>query len=79
MSHLQDFKRKPVFNHREKLVCVLHGVETFRMVSVIFKQNMYSGVFMDMDPLETPINLFETDAEKIQKYKLMKIEDVYEA
>lgn len=34
---------------------------------------------MDMDPLETPINLFETDAEKIQKYKLMKIEDVYEA
>ena len=49
------------------------------MVSVIFKQNMYSGVFMDMDPLETPINLFETDVEKIQKYKLMKIEDVYEA
>ena len=68
-----------MFNNREKLVCLLQGQETFRMVSVIFKHNMYSGVFMDMDPLETPINLFESDTEKIQKYKLMKIEDVYEA
>ena len=62
---MQDFKRKPVFNDRERLVCLLNGKETFRMVSSIFKQNMYSGVFVDMDPLETPINLFETDMAKI--------------
>lgn len=79
LSHVQDFKRKPVFTDSERLVCLLQGRETFRMVSSIFKQNMYSGVFMDMDPLETPINLFETDMEKIQKYKLMKIDDVYQA
>ena len=38
---------------------------------------MYSGVYEDLDPLETPINLFETDIEKIKKYKLMKIGDIY--
>jgi hypothetical protein len=47
------------------------------MVSSIFKQNMYSGVFEHLDPLETPINLFETNQEKIKQYKLMKIDDVY--
>ena len=38
---------------------------------------MYSGVYEDLDPLETPINLFETDVEKIKKYKLMRIGDIY--
>lgn len=79
ISHLQDFKRKPKFNTNEKLVCLLQGRETFRMVSSVFKQNMYSGVFEHMDPLETPINLFETNATKINEYKLMKIDDVYQA
>jgi len=49
------------------------------MVSAIFKQNMYSGVFQELDPLETPINLFETDPAKIRKYKLMRLEHVYQA
>jgi hypothetical protein len=39
----------------------MNGFERVRMVSAIFKQNMYSGVFDDMDPIDTPINLFETD------------------
>jgi len=49
------------------------------MVNAIFKQNMYSGVYEDLDPLETPINLFETDINKLQRYKLMKVNDVFEA
>ena len=40
---------------------------------------MYSGVFEDLDPLDTPINLFETDLEIIKRYKLMKLGNVFEA
>lgn len=38
---------------------------------------MYSGVFDDINPIDTPINLFETDIDKINQYKLMKLSDVY--
>ena len=48
------------------------------MVSSIFKQNMYSGVYEDLDPLETPINLFETNPKLIARYRLMKASDIYE-
>ena len=47
------------------------------MVSPIFKQNMYSGVFENLDPIQTPVNLFE--GEIINKYNLMKHNDIYEA
>jgi hypothetical protein len=40
---------------------------------------MYSGVFDDISPIDTPINLFETDIDKINKYKLMKLSDVYQS
>jgi len=39
---------------------------------------MYSGVYEDLDPLETPINLFETDMSKVRKYRLMKLGNVFE-
>jgi len=39
---------------------------------------MYSGVYSDLNPKETPINMFEKDARQISKYKLMKYRDVYE-
>lgn len=74
-----EFKRKPEFNHKEKLVCLIQGQEKFRIVSAIFKQNMYSGIYEDLDPLETPINLFETDPANISKYRLMNVKDVFEA
>jgi len=56
---------------------MIHGSERFRLVSSIFKQNMYSGVFDDLDPLWTPINLFESDAERLKKYELMKPRNIY--
>lgn len=40
---------------------------------------MYSGVYEDLDPLETPINLFETDPVKINKYRLMQLKNIFEA
>jgi hypothetical protein len=39
---------------------------------------MYSGVFENLDPIETPLNLFEKENTK-QKYNLMKKSDIYEA
>jgi hypothetical protein len=33
----ESFKRRPKFNHKEKLVCLMHGAERVRMVSAIFK------------------------------------------
>lgn len=47
-------------------------------MSILFKQNVYSGVYPDLDPLETPVNFFETDAELLKKYKLMRFSDIYE-
>ena len=72
-----SFKRHPKFNHKERVVCMIHGSERFRLVSAIFKQNMYSGIFDDLDPLWTPINLFETDPKNLVKYQMMKIKDIY--
>ena len=60
-----EFVRRPLFNLKERYICILQGSETFRMVNAIFKQNMYSGVFEDLPPLETPMNLFETDIKKL--------------
>ena len=60
-----QFKRHPKFNHKERLVCMVSGVERFRIVSSIFKQNMYSGIYDDIDPDWTPINLFERDPERL--------------
>jgi hypothetical protein len=73
------FKRHPKFNHKERLVCVVSGVERFRIVSSIFKQNMYSGIFDDIESDWTPINLFERDPYLLHKYKMMKVSDVYQA
>ena len=33
----ESFKRRPKFNKKERLVCLMHGNERVRMVSAIFK------------------------------------------
>ena len=48
-------------------------------MSAIFKQNMYSGLFDDLDPEWTPINLFESDVGKLSRYQLMNIKDIYQS
>jgi hypothetical protein len=73
------FHRHPKFNHKERIICMVSGSERFRLVSAIFKQNMYSGLFDDLDPEWTPINLFESDVGKLSRYQLMNIKDIYQA
>ena len=50
----------------EKFICVLDGVEEFKLVSPAFRQNLYSGVYDDLQPSELPheITLFSVDGEK---------------
>ena len=60
-----EFTRIAKFNRDERVVCVVSGKERFRVVSSIFKQNMYSGIYEDLNPLDTPINLFERDMRKV--------------
>ena len=40
---------------------------------------MYSGSFDDLDPLWTPINLFETNMDRLSQYSLMSVSNVYQA
>ena len=40
----KDFERKPEYKDRERYFCVVSGQESFRLVSPIYKQNIYSGV-----------------------------------
>lgn len=57
----RDFAREPEFKDRERLICVIDGTEEFRMVSPIYKQNIYSGVFEELQPTKTPVNFFHAN------------------
>lgn len=56
-----DFRRVPVRNEFEQHVCVVRGTEEYRLVSPIFRQNIYVGAFEELAPDETPINFFKPD------------------
>jgi hypothetical protein len=51
--------RRPEFSNRERYVCVVSGIEEFRLVSPVFKQNLYSGVLEELRPNETPLDFFK--------------------
>jgi hypothetical protein len=51
--------RVPDVRDRERYFCVVKGKEEFRLVSPVFKQNIYSGVLEELSPVESPINFFE--------------------
>jgi hypothetical protein len=46
----RDFERRPEFKDRERYYCVIQGQENFKMVSPIYKQNIYSGVLEQLLP-----------------------------
>jgi hypothetical protein len=50
----------------ETFMCVLDGSEEFRLMSPVFKQNLYSGVYDDLKPTDVPqdINLFHVNKDK---------------
>ncbi len=39
-------------------MCVISGIEEFRLVSPVYKQNIYSGVLEELRPTETPLDFF---------------------
>ena len=51
--------RRPEFSNRERYVCLVSGIEEFRLVSPVFKQNLYSGVLEELRPNETPLDFFK--------------------
>ena len=56
-----DFMRRPEFKDKERYVCVVAGTERFKLASPIYKQNLYSGVFEDLEPSVTPLDFFNID------------------
>jgi len=61
-----QFERKPEQDNNENYVCVIAGQEEFRLISGVFKQNLYSGVYQDLKPSALPIdmNLFDIVEDK---------------
>lgn len=49
-----QINRKPRQVVTENFMCLLSGVEEFKMISGVFKQNLYSGVYDDLMPGEIP-------------------------
>jgi hypothetical protein len=54
----KSFDRKSEYKEKERYHCVVKGEETFRIVSPVYKQNIYSGVLEELPPTESPIDLF---------------------
>ena len=52
--------RKPEMKDRERYLCVVKGKEEFRLVSPVYKQNIYSGVLDELSPRETPLDFFKS-------------------
>ena len=64
----------------ETYSCVISGVETFKMVSPVFNQNLYSGVRQELKPGVSPIDLFHSDiAENIATFPLLASTVIHEA
>jgi hypothetical protein len=45
----------------EQIVCMVRGKEEFKIVSPIFRQNIYVGVFESYKNYETPVDFFNPD------------------
>eukprot|EP00347_Sterkiella_histriomuscorum_P022824 403337013 len=53
-----QFRRAPEYKERERYYCVVSGIEEFRLVSPVYKQNIYSGILEELNPVETPLDFF---------------------
>jgi hypothetical protein len=58
--------RKPKQDEGEMLHCVVDGKEHYKLMSPVFKQNLYSGVYDDLHPRALPgdLSLFDVNPEK---------------
>ena len=53
-------------NFGESFVCLIDGALRIKLLSPVFSQNMYQGVYEDLSPQEVPedVSLFEIDTTK---------------
>ena len=56
-----DFHRKPKKLDFEQQICLFKGHEVFRLVSPIFRQNIYVGAFEELPKDSTPVDFFNPD------------------
>ena len=67
--------RRPEVSERERYFCVIKGEEEFKIVSSVYKQNIYSGVLEELQPTESPIDFFSSnvDTSKFPLYAEAKV------
>jgi len=66
LSIWPKIEHKPKQVPGETFMCLLGGSENFRVISSVFKQNLYSGVYDDLLPTEIPedVDLFNVNESK---------------
>jgi len=57
------------------MVCVVEGKEKFKIVSPIYRQNIYVGAFEIVPPHQSPLNFFDVDYDKYKMAKNVKFID----
>jgi len=63
----------------ETYVCLTTGNEIFRLVSPVFKQNMYSGVREELSSNISPVDLFyEQTLKNFELFPLLQLTQVFE-
>lgn len=71
-----NFKRKAKKIQFEQLICVVKGTEKFKLVSPIYRQNIYVGMFENYKDHEVPVDFFKVDLEKYPFAKYVSFIDV---
>ena len=68
-----SFERKVLQDDGERVFCSLQGNMSIALVSPVFQQNLYNGVFDDLDPEDVPneIDLFRMD-DLFEMYPLLE-------
>lgn len=74
-----ELKGFPKQHSSEIYACVTQGMEVYRLVSPIFKQNMYSGVREELKPNVSPVDLFHKNVEEnLITFPLLKQIELHE-
>ena len=60
----ENFTRIPKKAFNEELKCVMKGKEQFKLVSPIFRQNIYVGVWDKYSEHFSPLNFFDVDLKR---------------
>lgn len=60
MTLWEDFIRIPKHEENEQYICVMAGREEFRMVSPIYRQNIFVGSMDDEPSNTTPLDFFDS-------------------